>query len=77
MTETDNLKCISEKDLKKLLELYKTAQTTPVITFSVNEPSFADKAWDNVREFQQELGKKYAYDWEKVAINGKGEIIQI
>ena len=74
---TDKVNHISQENLKELLELYETARNTPVITFSVSEPSFADKAWDKVREFQEELGKKYDYDWHKVAINGKGEIIPI
>ena len=76
---SDEQNCISQEDLKLLLELYNTAQTAPVIKFSSdpNEKDMSTLAWDRVREFQQALGKKYDYDWEKVAINGKGEMIQI
>jgi len=70
-------KSVSKEDLDKLLGLYNTAQNTPVITMSVDQPSFADQAWDIVRKFQQELGKKYDYNWETNAINGQGEIIPI
>ena len=76
---TKSLKSISQEDYEKLLELYKSAQTTPMIKFSSdpNEKDQATLAYDKVREFQQELGKKYNYDWEKHAINGEGEVIPV
>ena len=72
-------KCISQNDLEKLLELHKSAQTTPMIKFSSDpkEKDLSTLAWDVLRDFQIELGKKYQYDWEKIAIDRKGEIIQI
>jgi len=72
---TEATKQLSESDLKKLLELYNTARTTPVISLTGKaEDDWSKLAWDSVREFQQELGKKYDYDWEKTGIDGKGEI---
>ena len=70
---------LSELDLGELLRLYKTAEETPVIKFTsdLNEKDLATKAWDRVREFQQQLGKEYGYDWEKFAVNAKGEVIAI
>ena len=72
---TESVKKISEVDLNKLLELYKKAQNTPVML--VGSVDLSQEAWNEAGIFQQELGKKYDYDWEKVAINGKGEVIDI
>ncbi len=68
---------ISKEEASKLFELFKTAQDTPVILLFGKHNLSAD-AWDRVREHQQELGKKYNYDWESCAINREtGEIVKI
>lgn len=76
---TDSICTLSKEDFDLLLDLYKTAKTTPVIKFSSdpNEKDLATIAWDSVREFQKALGKKYNYDWEKNACNAQGEVIPI
>jgi len=78
MTENKPLAVLEKEEIKKLLELYNMAQNTPVIkmTSDPNEKDFATLAWDEVREFQIELGKKYHYDWQKVKVNGKGECFE-
>lgn len=79
MTENEPICKLTEEEIKKILKLYTDAQNTPVIKFSSdpNEKDMATQAYDKVREFQQELGKKYNYDWEKHGINEKGEVIPI
>jgi len=70
---------ISKEDLDQLLALHNSAQNAPVVKFTSdpNEKDLSTKAWDRVRDFQQGLGTKYNYDWEKYAINGKGELILV
>lgn len=53
---------LDEEDRKEIKRLYETAQTTPVITLGVGTKSFAEGAWDNVREKMDELSKKYGFD---------------
>src|SRR3990167_8435038 len=67
----NNMGKLDESDLKKLIDLHQRATNTPCIKLSSNpnEKDFATLAWDDVRDFQIELGKKYGYDWQKVAIN--------
>lgn len=79
ITENKPILTITKAEIEYLLKLYTDAQNTPVIKFSSdpNEKDQATLAYDRVREFQQELGKKYNYDWEKHAINGKGEVIPV
>ena len=71
---------LSEKDRKELTELYKRAQTTPVIGFSVQQMiegrDWASQAWNEVRERMDELGTQYGFDPKKMRkINSKtGEV---
>lgn len=66
---------ITEKENKKLQDLYKIAQTTPVITMKVGEKDWATEAWDRVRDYMDELGKKYGYNPATNAIDPKtGEV---
>ena len=53
---------LSEEDRKNLVDLYTTAETTPVLYLSGRPPSAADLAWDAVRNFMDELGKKYSFN---------------
>ena len=53
---------LDEVDRKKLVEMYATAQRTPVITLGYGMTDFATQAWNEVRAFMQELGKKYGFD---------------
>lgn len=57
---------LSEEDRKELVELYRKAQTTPVIALSTEDMmagrTWSAMAWDKVRERMKELGKKYGYD---------------
>jgi hypothetical protein len=68
---------LSEEEHQRLTALYKTAQTTPVIklTSNPNEKDWATAAWDKVREYMDELGRKYGYDPAKYAINKDGEVV--
>ena len=72
---------LSEEDTKKLLELYNRAQNTPVIAMSLEDGlrgrDFASLAWNELRDFQKELGNKYRYDWNRAAVNQKGEVFAI
>ena len=70
---------ISKEEASKLFELFKTAQTTPVISLTGRpEDDWSKCAWDKVGTFQQLLGKKYHYNWESCAINREtGEIVKI
>jgi len=53
---------LEEEDKNRLLELYRSAESTPVITFGVGQKSFAESAWDMVRAKFKELGEKYSFD---------------
>ena len=71
---------ITEDENKKLQDLYKTAQNTPVIAMSVKDglegKDWANLAWDKVRQYMDELANKYGYDPATHAINPKtGEVI--
>lgn len=79
MDESKPFLVLAKDEIKKLLELYDRAKTTPMIkmTADPNEKDFATLAWDDVRELQIELGKKYHYDWQKVNVNKKGECFKI
>jgi len=70
---------LSEEDRVELVDLYKEAQTTPVIGFSMRQMlegrDLASLAWDRVRRKMTELGEKYEYDPKISAINQKtGEV---
>ena len=70
---------LSEEDRKELVELYQTAQTTPVIAFSVANMiegrDWSSLAWNSVREKMDKLGKKYGFDPRISPINQKtGEV---
>ncbi len=70
---------LTEEDRIDLVKLYKEAQTTPVIGFSVQQMldgrDLASLAWNRVRNKMNELGEKYGYDPKTSAINQKtGEI---
>lgn len=68
---------LSKKDFVELQRLYKIAQNTPVITFAVGTPSLADNAWERARDFQQQLGEKYGYDWKTHRIEPNRKVIKI
>jgi hypothetical protein len=61
---------LTKEELTKLLELTNAAKNTPVIYVGVDvgpgSNSWADDAWDAVREYWRELGKKYNFDPESV-----------
>lgn len=57
---------LEEEDKERLLELYRSAETTPVISFGVNQKSMAENAWDMVRAKFKELGEKYGFDPEDI-----------
>lgn len=70
---------LSDEDREALIKLYHEAQTTPVIyTGPPGSGSWADNAWDRVRDKMKELGEKYGYDPQKLKINQKtGEVIPL
>ena len=74
--ETPKRIVLNKKDCEELKELYRTAQTTPVIKLSMSSPSFADTAWDAVRKKMDELDLKYGFDPKKIkGINPDGEVV--
>jgi len=73
---------LSEEDRKKLAKLYETAQTTPMIAMSMQDGlegrDWATLAWNEVRNFMDELGKKYGYDPKTNMVNkDTGEVIPL
>jgi hypothetical protein len=60
---------ISIEESDKLKELHQTASTTPVITLSMGSPDASSLAWNRVREYMDELGKKYGYNPAEYAID--------
>lgn len=64
---------LKEDDRKKLVELYKTTQTTPVICFN-SSVALAGRdpvslAFKEFTEFLDKLGKDYGFDPAVCAIN--------
>jgi len=61
---------LSEEDRKELVQLYETAETMPVIGFSVRQmiegENLASLAWNRVRQFMDKLGKKYGFNPKKI-----------
>ncbi len=53
---------LTEEEHKRVVELYNTAQNTPVITMGLDQKSFSETAWDDVRRYMDELAKRYGYD---------------
>lgn len=72
---------LSEEDRKELAEMYRRAQTTPVIwlptEYNPNPKDWAQQAWDEVRAKMDDLGKKYGFDPKKIkGISSKtGEVL--
>ena len=64
---------LSDEEHKKLLELYQRAENTPVMAMSVADGlagrDFASTAWNEVRNFMDELGKKYGYKAQTAQID--------
>jgi len=80
MSEEIPICTMSLEEAEHMKKLVETAQSTPMIkmTSDPNEKDFSTIAWDTVREFQTELGKKYNYDFEKVKVNSQtGEVFKI
>ncbi len=59
---------LSPEDHARLVELYRIAQTTPVLYFAPGRDT-ASSAWEEVRRFMDELGKRYGYDPRKAQIS--------
>lgn len=71
---------VTREECDKLQALYKRAGETPMIKFTSNpeEKDLSRLAWDDVRDYYDELGKKYNFDPSKQAINPKTlEIVDI
>jgi hypothetical protein len=71
---------ITKEECDKLVELYRKAGNTPMIKFTSDpkEKDLSTLAWDNVRSFYDELGKKYNFDPKEKCINPQTlEIIDI
>lgn len=80
MSEEKPICKIVMEEAKHMYKLVDDAQNTPMIKFTADpkEKDLSTKAWDLVREFQAELGKKYNYDPLKVKVNsGTGEVFSI
>ena len=72
---------LTEEELKHLIELTKKAENTPVIAMSLEAGmkgrDWATLAWNDVRDYWHELGRKYDFDPTKVkGIDSKtGEVL--
>ena len=65
---------LNEEERKALADLYRKAQTTPVIFFG-DYKDMATIAWNSVRKFMDKLGEKYDFVPSIYSINSKtGEI---
>ena len=67
---------LNEEEFNNILNLYQTAleassQSTLTSGGSslAGNPQHKEKAWHNVQEYMNELGRKYGYDPEKYVIN--------
>lgn len=64
---------LQEAEIKKLKELTETARTTPVIALSTKDAlsgkDWSTLAWNEVRDYWKELGKKYGFNPEDVQID--------
>jgi len=67
---------LDEEETKRMLALHQSAQNAPMIKFTSDpyEKDLSTLAWDVVRNFQIEMGKKYKYNWEKVMMRGDGKV---
>ena len=65
---------LAEEETKKIFALFLSAQNAPAIKFTSdpNEKDLSTLAWDEVRNMQIELGKKYGYDHTKIVIMDQG-----
>ena len=63
---------LTDEEHKKMIELHDRALNTPVIVLgkTMTTPDLATTAWNEVRAYMDELGKKYGYD-PKTAIISK------
>lgn len=81
MTETETGIQLSPEEYKIMVELYQRAKTTPVIGFSTKQmlegKDLASLAWNDVRKYQEEMGRKYGYDPKSHGIGMDGKIIKI
>ncbi len=59
---------LSEEDCNELIELYNTAQTTPVVLL-FGKYDLVKEAWDAVRDKMNNLGEKYGYDSKTAVVN--------
>ena len=70
---SDNSSCqtitISDEEREELVELYKTAHTTPHTRLGFDMPFWSTQEWLRVREKMKDLGDKYGYDPEKNMID--------
>lgn len=69
---------VTEEEKNKVFDLFKIAQTTPVILVQGNDLS--QSAWDSLRKHMDELAEKYGVETEradgsKFAIDKEGRII--
>ena len=60
---------LTDEEYKKLIELYARAERAPMIIMQMGQPSWSEQAWDRVREYLNELGKKYGYVPETAQIS--------
>ena len=69
---------LTKEEHEELTNLYREAEITPVIGFSVAQMiegrDLASLAWDRVRAKMKELGIKYGYNPKVAQINKNGEV---
>ena len=67
---------LNEEERKALADLYRKAQTTPVIFFG-DYKDMATIAWNSVRKFMDKLGEKYDFVPSSISsINSKTGIVK-
>jgi hypothetical protein len=76
---SEETKIIDKHDYKELLELYKTAQTVPMIKMTSDpmEKDLSTQAWDKVREKMDDLGRKYNYNPKEYGVMTGGKLRRI
>ena len=60
---------LNNEDREELAELYRKAQTTPVIITGYGAEDQATLAWNSVRKLMDKLGEKYGFDPSIYSIN--------
>ena len=67
---------LTSEELAELMELYRSAQSTPVITFSVGSKDFASIAWEGFEKKWAEIAKRHGASPDEGFNSKTGEIVR-